>query len=768
MNKAEGTSGNDTIEGLFGTAANATFNAGDTIDGKGGNDVLSLIANGNTASDPVTVKDIDLINVQVANTTGATLDALLFTGVGAIHSKDSVGALTINNLKLGTAVGINNGDKNLTATFVGTSGTSDEVTVELNKAGSKAGSTITRSTIDVSSTNTIEAVKVNVLGGDNYVTIQGGNQNKTLTVVGDGTGLADINTTNAVTKVDASAYKGKLDLTLGGTSNVSVTGTEQDDVLRFGTTLNSADSIDGKGGSDVLRATLSASQTPTVTGVEKGILTFDSANGVYNASKTTGMTVVDVISKDSNADDITLSGVKAELATINALRQASGDGADDFGDISVTYATGSNASATLNIGGAADHQVGNVTIANATSVTIQSKDKKATINGNQTYAEATELSYIAKDGEVVATAGEVTADKVETLNFTADGKKVQVDNAGNSFDKLKVLNVTATGALADVVAVVSPTGGAAATISEVNVKSADATGQVDVTVNGTTGATNAFTISTVNFEVNGTSGTQTLTIDTNSNAPTIAALNVKAAENATATVVLNETGAGNGYNIQGGVFEGKGNITIQGGAKIDAIDLRNIDRTLLSSNSTLTIQSGGNGDIYGTNGNDTIDVTTGNVTIHFADSLASNGKDTIQNFEYGSGKDKLDFNAFLGGSKVVGSSFSANVTTADLDLTDNSGENVGLLYNASNYTLDASKITTGTPGTGQIKLADNGKAVIIVTSASATNDVDAFSVYYVYDADTGATQNWQVELVGSVTTTDANLSDATNFGALFA
>ncbi|MCX8116167.1 MAG: ComF family protein, partial [Burkholderiaceae bacterium] len=39
-------------------------------------DTLNLIANGTTQSDPVTVKDIDLINVQVATTSGATLDEI--------------------------------------------------------------------------------------------------------------------------------------------------------------------------------------------------------------------------------------------------------------------------------------------------------------------------------------------------------------------------------------------------------------------------------------------------------------------------------------------------------------------------------------------------------------------------------------------------------------------------------------------------------------------------------------------------------------------
>ena len=747
-----GTSGNDTFTGIFGTTS-ATFNAGDSIDGKGGNDTLNLIANGTTPSDVVTVKDVDLINVQVASTNGATLDALLFTDVGAIHSKDSVGKLTINNLKLGTAVGVNNGTKDLTVTFTGTSGTSDEAMVQLNKAGSKSGNTITRSTIDVSSNNTIEAVKVEVLGGDNYVTINGGTANKTLTIVGNGTGVADIYTTNVVTKVDASAYKGKLDLTLGGTSNVAVIGTAQDDVFRFGTTLNSADTITGGDGKDVLHATLSASQNPTVSGVEQGILTFSGQSGTYNASKTSGMTVVN-LAPASAGNSATIINAKAELATINILAATASSPQFNTGNVTVNYASGAKANTTVNIGGADDYTMGALTISNASTITIQSKDKNATISGDQTFADATELTYIAKDGTLTATAAKVIADKVETLTFTADGKDLQVYNTANSFDKLSVLNVTATGALADVYAGVSPSPSANVTISEVNVKGTNATSKLDVTVDGATGGP-AFTISTVNFEVNGTSGTQKLTILTNSNTPTIAALNVKAAENATATVVLNQSVASTGYTIQGGVFEGKGNITVEAGGSGTnfGIDLSNIDRSTLASNSTLTIKLNANGTVVGTNGKDTIDASAANVTIKFADSAAANGQDIIEGFVGGATADRLKVGAFLGTVSTLNT--AANAANGDLDLAAGSN-NVGYLFNVPGGTLSASKVVTNNnPNVhGEVILQDNGKAVVLVT-ADQDGDLangDKFRIYYVYDADNAVgTTNFQVELVGTVT-----------------
>jgi hypothetical protein len=741
-----GTSGDDVFNGIFGNSTNATFNAGDSIDGKGGNDTLNLIANGNTASDPVTVKDVDLINVQVAAASGATLDALLFDGVGAIHSKDSVAQLTINNLKLGTKVGLNNtGANGLTATFTGTSGTSDEVIVELNKAGTKSGTTINRATVDVSSGNTIEAVKINVLGGDNYVTINGGNVNKTLTITGDGTGVANINTTNVVTTVDASAYKGKLDLTLGGTSNVKVTGTAQDDNIRLGTTLNSADTIIGGDGNDTLYATLSATQTPTVSGVEKGVLIFTGTSGIYNASKTTGMTSVDLVM--GSGVDAAISSAKAELATINIKNDAST--AVTWGNVTIGYATGANANATINIGGKSDQTIGKLTVSNATTVTIQSSNKNATINGNLTLNDATELNLIAKEGKLtVGSSANITADKVETLNITADGKEVDATGGSNSYDALKTLNVTATGAKATANVIVSPSSGDVS-VSEINVKGTDATSQLDVTVEASTSGSTTF--SAVNFEVNGTGGTQTLKLISDSTSGfTIAALNVKAAENATAKVVIDEQVSSGGATIQGGIFEGKGNITIEGdGTNTDNIDLRNIDRSLLDANSTLKIVLNNDGDVYGTNGKDTIDVASGDVTVHFADSAASNGVDSITGYSSG---DEINVKDFV--SSVSHLSSGQNANSDDLDLTSN---NLGYLYNVTGGTLSADKVktsSTATSATGEVIMNDNAKAVVLVTDNSSADltSGDTFKVYYVYDADSSVgTTNFVVELVGIVT-----------------
>jgi hypothetical protein len=466
------------------------------------------------------------------------------------------------------------------------------------------------------------------------------------------------------------------------------------------------------------------------------------------------MTVVN-LAPASAGNSATIINAKAELATINILAAtASSPQFDTSGNVTVNYASGAKANTTVNIGGAKDYTMGALTISNASTITIQSKDKNATISGDQTFADATELTYIAKDGTLTATAAKVIADKVETLTFTADGKDLKVKNSSNSFDKLSVLNVTATGALADVYAGVSPSPSANVTISEVNVKGTNATSKLDVTVDGATGGP-AFTISTVNFEVNGTSGTQQLTILTNSNTPTIAALNVKAAENATATVVLNQSVASTGYTIQGGVFEGKGDITVEAiGSGINfGIDLSNIDRSTLSSNSTLTIKLSANGTVVGTNGKDTIDASAANVTIKFAESAAANGQDSITGFVGSANQDRLDFSAFLGTSSKLNN--AANASSGDLNLAANNN-NVGYLYNVPGGTLSASKVVTNNnPNVhGEVILQDNGKAVVLVT-ADQDGDLangDKFRIYYVYDADNAVgTTNFQVELVGTVT-----------------
>ncbi|MDB5872311.1 MAG: hypothetical protein JWQ07_1753, partial [Ramlibacter sp.] len=61
-----GTPSSDIIHGLFGdsVAANNTFNSGDSVDGGAGTDIMNLVALGTTASQAITVKNVEVINIQ--------------------------------------------------------------------------------------------------------------------------------------------------------------------------------------------------------------------------------------------------------------------------------------------------------------------------------------------------------------------------------------------------------------------------------------------------------------------------------------------------------------------------------------------------------------------------------------------------------------------------------------------------------------------------------------------------------------------------------
>ncbi len=73
-----GSTANDTITGVFGGASGDTYTTADTIDGAAGTDVLSLTAQGTTASPAaVDVKNIEYINIR--DVVGATFNAQLIS-----------------------------------------------------------------------------------------------------------------------------------------------------------------------------------------------------------------------------------------------------------------------------------------------------------------------------------------------------------------------------------------------------------------------------------------------------------------------------------------------------------------------------------------------------------------------------------------------------------------------------------------------------------------------------------------------------------------
>lgn len=256
-----GTSGDDTINAVVDlgtTPSSTTLQVADVVDGGAGTDSMNLtLATATSVIPPATIKNIEVFNIRnVAST--ANQDFAAIVGETKIASVGSLENLTLVNVGKGTALGVQDSAKNLTATYEASSfAAASTLNLDLSNAGTKVGATVTNSTITVgqaTAAGSATGVSINATGS-NYVTLATGATSisaaagiKTLTVTGDGavalsTGSALNATTLAadLTKVDASGNSGGLTIQLANV-NVAVTGGAGADVV----TLANAGALTGK------------------------------------------------------------------------------------------------------------------------------------------------------------------------------------------------------------------------------------------------------------------------------------------------------------------------------------------------------------------------------------------------------------------------------------------------------------------------------------------------------------------------------------------
>ena len=132
--------------------------------------------------------------------------------------------------------------------------------------------------------------------------------------------------------------------------------------------------------------------------------------------------------------------------------------------------------------------------------------------------------------------------------------------------------------------------------------------------------------------------------------------------------------------------------------------------------------------------------------------------------------DLLDFTAFLV-VPTVQNAVVANGATGDLNMT---AANVGVMFGKGSLANGDVKLA-GTAAFGEVILADNGKAVVLVTAdadgvSDATNQ--SYLVYYVQDTNAAfGTSAFMATLVGTINSdtelTAANLLVGGNGGDIF-
>lgn len=203
---------------------------------------------------------------------------------------------------------------------------------------------------------------------------------------------------------------------------------------------------------------------------------------------------------------------------------------------------------------------------------------------------------------------------------------------------------------------------------------------------------------------------------------------------------------------------GTGLLTFTFGAGVDVLDGEAIVINLVAGTDASTLMASGQSvDSQGSDG--------GTNTFEFEATAALNGADSVNNFKTdGAAGDVLDFTAFLGGAAQLVA--ATNFVTAGVDLTG-AGDNVAVAFNKGALTV--ADITTAAAA-NRVAIADNGKAVVLVSADSdgaADATINPYHVYYVEDVDATGAQSWQVTLVGTINST-AELVAADWVGANFA
>ncbi|WP_062097726.1 S-layer family protein [Caulobacter sp. CCH5-E12] len=619
-----GATTDDTFTGVV-SAAGATLNVGDTINGGDGNDTLSVTITDNTAFPTVTLNSVENILVRNVHNAATTISLLGQTSVTGLESKASLNDVNITNGRLATTYKVSDSVATTTAgvsvQFNGADliGTNDVAKFSVSNVGSKIGTTTYNSAIAATVNGALAAPLTNLEGisvataGTNYFSIAGVADTKTLTITGAGN--------NTVT-VTAAGFNAKTTIDLSG-----ATGTN---VLNLGNGLTTGDKIVGGTGSDTIVATVAAGATSLdVTGVEVlriGGVTAAGETLTFKANP--GFTTVEQRATGSATNQaVTLSG----LTTLsNVAFQADG-----------TAAPASTTFGTLSVGSGFSGAADTLAVAINNQGVSQTGAYTATLNASS--IETVNVTV----GDTVATTTStftlvdpnvkvVTAVSAGNLNTTVDTRASSVTGFSGSASTSGTNSVTSID-LSSVVGTNTTT---------ISVKDTfAATAEVKASVGGTT----------ITFQDESATDTITFTGNAGVDSVTTGAIGKFVANlgagNDTFTAAAIVTAANGSVIVDGGA----GNDTLTGGAGNDSLTGGDGDDTLTGGLGADVLIGGAGSDTYvlslGTTttpvaqvstltpvdleANETLNVTIGGVT--YSTAFNTDLSTTLTNFINGNG-----------------------------------------------------------------------------------------------------------------------------------
>lgn len=396
-----GTTANDIVHGLFGSATGNTYTAGDTIDLAGGTvDQLNLVATGTAASPAIVVKNTEQINIQ--DTVGATFDALLVENAPTIKFSNTLTGQnsSVTNAALASTFGLS-GAGNLVVDYVNTTGTADTAKASVSGAGTSA---TVRSTVDVSDSGTVEAVSL-ATSGTNFITLNAGTAAATVTVTGSGTNNIAIGTIKSTATIDASASTGTNTFALGGS-------------------LSNGDVIKGGTGADTVSFTANtAIGGVTLTGVETltGVINADVS---LNLGTSTGLKTLNYSSTAAAAGSLTVTNAAAELAAVNITAQT-----NTTNDFALAYKTGTVGAPTVTIGGAANITMDQFTFTRVDHLTLNTTGTKVNNIGDTEILSSPSVALAIN----VAAGADVSAGDIDNDAGTFSSINITVGASGTAY-----------------------------------------------------------------------------------------------------------------------------------------------------------------------------------------------------------------------------------------------------------------------------------------------------------------------------------------------
>jgi len=410
-NNFTGTVGDDIFNApnLTATAAAATFNTPDTLNGAGGNDTLNIT--GSVAASTVTAANVSNIEtIKFFDTTGATLSLLGATGVTSVVSNNSTVATTFTNIAATTGLGVSNSAVGATFVFLDTSSLTDTATLTLS--GQTAGTNVIANveTVNVVSsgsantaTLTIAAATTLNLSGTQTLNIAGAAITTANTITSTNTaGVTLISDRGAVSTVTGGNGNDSITMTGGAAESDSVSGGLGDDTITFTADLDTGDTVAGGDGTDTLVA---------VTG--------DLAAQTY--TRVSGFEAITV--STSLGADLVSENIQAGIATVNlaATLAASRQITMGAGSKTISQLVAATAGVTLTVVDTGTATTDALTITNRsanadvfdTQILAITGYETVTINGSTTTAASASQDFGAI-GITPDTGGAVT------LNFTGN------------------------------------------------------------------------------------------------------------------------------------------------------------------------------------------------------------------------------------------------------------------------------------------------------------------------------------------------------------